>query len=257
MRKKTIFLLYILVPFLAWSHPNIEKIPAKDREILETFFDYLIHNSIIGYSLCGDKPASIETLPILSKIPIQYAVKIFAKKQGYSILQNGIKTWSEYSYLFPSKNFVFRFVSEYNTIVLINKKEALRVIEENLDLFQKYTHSKQISTEFLKEVCYPKDRDYLIQYNRALLGILLGFGRNNSLAFTKRNYLQKLENFKLYNTNDSLNSVMNPGFLVVANGTNEEENDKIREICRRAKQKIGASFRKGFYFETFVDLFTN
>lgn len=256
MPRKYLFLFYILFPLLGWSHPNIAKIPLEDRETLEKFFDFLIHNSIIGYPLCGDKPVSIETFPSLARIPTQYAIKIFSKHPGYSIVWKGIKTWEHYSHLFPSNNFFFRFVSAYNTIVLINKKAAFNVIKENLDLFQKYTNTNQNVTEFLQEVICPKDKDYMIRYHTTLLGILLGYGRNNSIAFTKKHYFQKLEGFKLYNSDDSLNAIMNPGFVIINNGTNEEENGKIRQTFRQAKQMIEASFEKGHYLENFVDLLT-
>lgn len=240
----------------AWSHPNIDKIPLEDRVKLERFFEYLLHNSIIGYSLYGEKPVSIETFPVLSKIPLRYGVRIWAKHPGYSIVWNGIKTWQKYSHLFPSRNFVIRFITEYSTIVLINKNEALKVIEENLDLFQKYSNTKQTSAEFLQEVCYPKEREYMIRYNLILLGILLGYGRNNSLAFSKRSYVQKLESFKLYNTNDSLNAFMNPGFFMINNGTNEEENEKIKKRFRLAKRNLELACKKSTYFESFIDKFT-
>lgn len=254
MLKYLLFLI-LLFPFLGWPHPNFEKIHLEDRQKLEKFFDYLIHNSIIGYSLCGNKPVSIETFPVLAKIPAQHAVRIFIKHPGYSIVWNGIETWQRYSHLFPSKSFVFRFVSTYSTVVLINKRATLKVIEDNLDLFQKYSHTDQTAIGFLEEVCYPKDKDYMICYHTALLGILLGYGRNNSLAFAKRNYIQKLENFKLYNTNDSLNAFMNPGFFIINNGTNEEESEKIRQTLRQAKEKIEASFKEGHYLEKFIELF--
>ncbi|WP_052354762.1 hypothetical protein [Candidatus Protochlamydia sp. R18] len=80
-------------------------------------------------------------------------------------------------------------------------------------MFQKHSNSNQNAAEFLKEVCCPKDRDYMIRYNITLLGILLGYGRNNSIAFSKRGYLQKLEGFQLYNANQSLNAFVNPGFF--------------------------------------------
>ncbi|CUI16876.1 hypothetical protein PNK_1259 [Candidatus Protochlamydia naegleriophila] len=69
-----------------------------------------------------------------------------------------------------------------------------------------------------------------------LLGILLGYGRNNSLAFSKTNYVQKLEPFELYETNNSLNFFMNPGFIMINNGTNENENEEIRQTFRLAKK---------------------
>jgi len=252
----SVLFLTIFFPFLGWSHPNLQKIPFEDKQKLEKFFDYLMHNSMIGYSLCGEKPTSMETFPVLAKIPLQYAIKIFVKHPGYSIVWNGIESWQSYSHLFLSKNFVFRFVPAYNTIVLINKMAALKIIKDNLDLFQKYSYTNQTAAEFLEELCYPKDKDYMICYDTTLLGILLGYGRNNSLAFAKRSYVQKLENFKLYNTNDSLNDFMNPGFFIINNGTNEEENKKIRQILRLAKYNIEVSFEKSHYFESFIDLFT-
>lgn len=254
---KYLFVYFIAFhPFLGWSHPDLDKIPLEDREKLENFFDFLMHNSIIGYSLCGEKPASIETFPALAKIPPQYAVKIFAKHPGYSILWNGIKTWQRYSHLFPSNHFVFRYIPDYNTIVLINKREALKVIEANLDLFQKYSNSKQTAAKFLEEICCPRDKEYMIRYNITLLGILLGYGRNNSLAFAKRSYVQKLESFKLYKTNDSLNAFMNPGFIIINNGTNENENEEIRQKFRLAKKNIEANFQNRNYLKTFIQLFT-
>ena len=249
--------LYTFLIFLSvsWTHPNFDKISTADKEKLESFFNFLIHNSTIGYSLCGEKPVSIETFPALSRIPSYYAIQIFVKHPGYSILWNGIESWQRYSHLFPSNHFVFRFISAYNTIVLINKRATLRVIEENLDLFQKFSNSSQTAIEFLEEVCYPKDKEYMIRHNMVLLGILLGFGRNNSLAFYER-HIQKLEGFKLYNTDDSLNAFMNPGFFIVNNNANKMENKKIRRILRLAKRNIESNFQNGNYFENFVYLFT-
>lgn len=256
MLKFLFIYLFVFLPFLGWSHPNLEKIPLEDREKLERFFNFLMHRSIIGYSLCGEKPVSIDTFPALTKVPFRYAIKIFFEYSGYPILWNGIKTWQCYSHLFPSDLFVVRYISNYNTIVLINKRATLKVIEANLDLFQKYSNSKQTALEFLEEVCCPKDKEYLICYNITLLGILLGYGRNNSLAFTKRNYVQKLEPFELYETNNSLNAFMNPGFIMINNGTNENENEEIRQTFRLAKKNIESNFQNGNYLETFIRLLT-
>lgn len=258
MLKNLFLFLILFFPFLGWSHPNLDKIPLEDRQKLESFFDYLLHNSIIGYSLCGEKPVSIETFPKLSKIPTRYAINIFTKQPGYSIVWNGITIWQRYSHLFSSNNFVLRFIEEYSTVILINKRATLKVIENNLDLFQKYSNSNQTANEFLLEICNPKGgREYMIRYNTALLGILLGYGRNNSIAFSKKSYLQKLEGFRLYNANESLNAFMNPGFLIINNKTNEEENEGIRQTLQIAKINIETSFKKGHFLESFITLFTH
>jgi hypothetical protein len=255
MMAKYWILFFFIIPFSSLAHPNIDKIPLEDRQKLEMFFDYLIHNSLIGYSLCGDKPISIETFPNLSKIPAKYAIKIFSKHPGYSILWRGWLIWQSYSHLFPSNRFVLRFIPKYSTLVLINKKSTRSVIEENLDLFQKYSNSNQTADEFLEEICCPKNKEYVVCYNSILLGILLGYGRNNAIAFSKRNYIQKLEPFRLYD-HDDLNAFMNPGFIAINNGTNEEENKQIRQILQTAKNNIQIAFKNGNFFRTFIDLFS-
>lgn len=256
MQNLLLLIFTILFPVLAWSHPNLEKVTLEDRLKLEIFFDYLIHNSTIGYSLCGNKPVSMETFPALAKISPQYAVKIFAKHQGYSMLWNGIEAWQRNCHLFPSRKFVFRFVPNYNTIVFINKNATLKIIEDNLDLFQKYANTEQTAIEFLEDVCIPKDKDYMIQYNTALLGILLGYGKNNALAFSEKMYFQKLEGFKLYNSSDIFNEFINPGFKIINNGTNDLENNSIRNKLRKAKRKITCTFKKNHFFESFINFYT-
>lgn len=247
------FLLFLSV---GWNHPNLDKISLSDRQKLNVFFDYLIHNSVVGYSLCGDKPVSIETFPTLSRIPTKNAVIIFAKYQGYSILRSGWDLWTRYSYLFASQKFVLRFVPEYSTLVFINKDAAKKVIANNLDLFQKYSSLIMTSEEFLEEICNPKNKEYAVGNNPILLGILLGYGRNNAIAFTKKSFIQKLEAFKLYPSDDHLNEFINPGFMIINNGTNQSENENIRKSFRKTKKILQSKFREGNSLESFIELFT-
>ncbi|WP_228840682.1 hypothetical protein [Candidatus Protochlamydia phocaeensis] len=213
----------------------------------------------MGYTLCGDKPCSIEAYPKLSRMPSRYSVKIFFKYYGYSTLIQGWDIWSKYAKYFPSRNFVFRHVPEYNTLVLINKKATRKIIEENLDLFQRYAKRNIVVDEVLQEICSPKDKnkDYLIKQHITLLGILLGYGRNNALAFTQKSYIQNLKKFDIDNSHQSLNLILNPGFVSIQNGTNEEENERIRQIFQQAKQNIKINFQKDSYLETFIYFYQN
>jgi hypothetical protein len=210
----------------------------------------------MGYSLCGEKPVSIETFPSLSRIPTKSAIEIFTKYPGYSIVWNGLDAWLRNCHLFPSNNFTFRYIPEYNTIAIINKRATKKIIKKNLDLFHKCSNPDQTANDFLKEVCNPLEREYLILFNTKLLGILLGYGRNNSIAFSSKSYFLKLEGFKLYDANNDLSEFMNPGFFVINNGMNEVENNDVKRILRKAKNNVQRSFKKGKYFETFVNLFT-
>jgi hypothetical protein len=74
----------------------------------------------------------------------------------------------------------------------VNKSAAKKVIEENLNLFQKSTHSMQPTDYFLDKLCNQKNKEYTGLHSDILLGIPLGFGRNNSVAFANRSSIQKL-----------------------------------------------------------------
>lgn len=255
---KLCFLAFLILVRTCYSY-EIQNIPFEDKQTLDQFFNFIINRTSLGYTLCGEKPCSVETYPNLSRLPVRHAAKIFFKYPAYSTLVQGWKVWSQYAQYFPSKKFVFRHVPEYNTVILINKDAALIVIKENLDLFQKYTKLTLSADDFLQEVCLPKDKnkDYLIKYNTALLGILLGYGRNNSLAFTQKSYVQNLKKFEIDNSHQPLNLILNPGFASIQNGTNERENNKIKNTLQHAKRNIKESFQSKHYFETFIQIFTS
>lgn len=251
-------LIYLLFapPHYSCVHPNMGRIPPKDKFELELFFDYLMHNSMIGYTLCGDKPVSIESFPSLSKMPPQNAVNVFVKHPGYFILWKGWLTWERYSHLFPSDNIVIRFISSTNTMVIINKKRARIAIEENLDLFRRSVGADHTTEEILEEICRPNKEDYLIGKNCILLGILLGYGRNNAVAFGNKSYIQRLEFFNPYNAAEAFDPFLNPGLMVIRNGTNERENARIRSVFNKAKKNIQSEFKDGKYLDKVVEILT-
>ena len=187
--RKMFKYLLVLFSFCCMSvdgHPELCKIPIDDYRVLEKFFDYLIHYTTIGYTLCGEKPVAIETLPSLAKIPPNYSVKILAEYEGYSILWKGLETWNQYSDRFPSEEFAFIFVEDFNTIVFLNKKNTIDIVEQNLELFQKKLGAKFTSNDILLHICDDSRKQYIITSDQILLGILLGYGTNNSRAFSNK-----------------------------------------------------------------------
>ncbi|MBA3722533.1 MAG: hypothetical protein H0W88_09055 [Parachlamydiaceae bacterium] len=253
---KFLFLTYVFSLPL-FSQVGIDNISPRDQQSLEYFFKYLINRTSLGYTLCGEKPCSIETFPCLSNAPPKHALKIFIRYPAYSIMKNGWTTWTKYKDHFNSENFVFRFIPQNNTLVLINKKATRKVIEDNIDLFHRYSNPSESLDYFLKQVCQPTDQDYFIKSNIILLGILLGYGRNNSLAFAQRGYLQNLKKFCLYGNSNCLNVIHDPGFISIQNGTNEIENKKILIKLRNAKKNIRDSFKNQQYFNTFTKIYSN
>lgn len=253
MRKYLIICLVFI--FQIDAKPlSLNHIPYGDQEKLEAFFHYLITSSMIGYTLCGEKPVAIETFPKLSQISPQLAIKVFSNCPGYSILWSGLEIWEKYASQFSSSKFIFKFIPKYHTLMIINKQQAKKVIEENLDLFHKY-YSREPSDNILDEIC-TQDNEKIFK-NRILLGILLGYGRNNAIAYSNGSFFQKLEGIELYDGNLSLQSVLNPGFFIIKNGTNEEENSRVIRRFKNAKKNIYFSFATGGYLENFLKLFLN
>ena len=253
INKIVIFFSFFVGSLFAQS--ETQEIPWEDHEVLERFFDYLIHRTTLGYTLCGDKPVAIDTFPKLAQIPPQYAVKVLTEFHGYSILWRGLEVWLRYSHKFPSEKFVFTYVEDYNTIFLLNKENVKTVIEKNLALFQKYMGVGLTEADVLNYICDGSPKKCIIAPNQILLGILLGFGKNNSIAFANASHIQKLEGFKLYDYDDSLNEYLNPGFMVINNGTNDQEINEVKTILREGKRSIYKKFKNRQYFKTFIEIY--
>lgn len=250
---KCIFLIICLLSFFYLPVRGVpfESIDKNDKQVLECFFDYIIHGSSIGYSLCGKKPIASETFLKLSKIPPQYVPQIFFKCFGYSILWNGWSCWERYAHLFSSKKFVFRFVPQHNTLVLINKIECKKVIEENIDIFHKVLKINDSAEKILARYCFAEEDEYLFKHP-VLTGILFGYGRNNSVAFSNASYFQKLEPVKI---SDEFSPVIRQGFFVINNGTNEKENKKVLNTFKEAKVNIINKFANKNNLATFLELY--
>ena len=106
MRKAFLAFLLLLCLTHREVHGDIyNKIPAEDRYILERFFGYLITSTESGFTLCGQKPMSIEwcVSPFLD--PAAFNVRFFDLGFDYLILLQGIRTWEKYESLFPKNRF--------------------------------------------------------------------------------------------------------------------------------------------------------
>lgn len=159
---------------------ELQGIPEKDKEGLSDFFEELIiQQGSFGYTVFGDKP--------ISSAPYSIPGTLTARHLFFPTLINGLELWDTYSILFPSKNFVFKRDHSIQQLYLINRKATLKAIEDNLDLFQQIL-GPEISPKTLLAEIEQNDsiiRDVL-QGHEGLFGILLGFGRENSLTFQRR-----------------------------------------------------------------------
>jgi len=182
--------------FSSFSPP----ISPQDRGAVREFFRYFVYDTPAPFTLFGDKPisiiaCSIETHPLyVSDSAIYYALR-----KNFSI-------WKRYLPLFCSENYAMIENDTQNPgrfcVLFINKRACLEVINSHLPLFQEILEEKLSAENILAQIEHSSDLFETLHHHRGLLGLLLGFGKNNAWAF--RDLYEKqipLKPLSLFNEN--------------------------------------------------------
>jgi len=88
----------------------------------------------------------------------------------------------------------------------------------------RYSHSKKTASEILEDIFAPTHKKFIVADHCALMGILVGYGRNNAIAFANRSYVQQLGGLRLSDYHYILDVVLDAGCVTIQSGTNEQEN---------------------------------
>ncbi len=209
MFRVTLLLLNFLLFF--WIHPNLlfsvdsnyekkvlsqlELIPSQDLKWIKLLFQDTLINSELAYTLFGEKPFSFY-FPAYSSvdgstISLFSSVCFFDKNERP--FSKGAKKWEKYSALFNTPNYALFFdiyEEQLCTIYLINRKEFKKIAEEHISLVRSVYGKDLTSTTFLKKV---EDREIDLIHpvkHHGLLGLLLGFGKENSGLFQRRQEIE-------------------------------------------------------------------
>jgi len=197
--KAAILLLGCSLLFLCFhqkqkSRKGLLAIPFEDRFYLEMFFRALISEESGCYVLFGDKPAAMMVyedrqdcqLLTLSRRPFS----------GFSKEKLGFKIWQKYRHLFPLRDYAIvntrAFTpSSSEAVFLIHKERLLTILSQNFSEFQKrfpeFGTAKNLldkmlgDASILHRVCFKHDM---------LLGIILGFGKDNAALFARAMQLE-------------------------------------------------------------------
>lgn len=151
---------------------------SREQEELEVFWESLLRTHPFAYTLFGNKPMSLASyvhpLDVVNPKQAQQAI----------MYEKGWKTWRKYAHFLPKESFILKKSSSEMkgvfrviTLCLINRKSALSIISKNRDLFK-----GKSPEEYLEDLC---TQDKAIELNASQLGILLGFGRKNSILFER------------------------------------------------------------------------
>jgi FKBP-type peptidyl-prolyl cis-trans isomerase len=187
------FLLVFLLGFVGSSASNevvqsfIKQLPQEEVSTLDWFFRNCI-KSFGGYVLYGDKPVCIEYLHSKRADLLCLNEYSCAKIKAFEIL----KSWKceEGDYLF-----LFCDCCECTHMIIINRKAFIRTVNENIALFR-YVLGRTLTAEnLLLELVKNQNHFYeVLKEDTALLGILLGYGTNNSLIVSRAEAIAAKEN---------------------------------------------------------------
>lgn len=188
-----VFILFLFYVLPCWGYESniqerLQVIPKEDREILESFFSYLISFEYFGYVLFGEKPMAAGGFD--THFTPEDTLSEAAMKQRR--LHLGWYTWEKYASLFSSEKFILRLsknpvTPSFYWIVLINKKSCLRCIEENLDTFKSML-GDSFNPQLVLDNLAKKEDIFgdVLKKQEALLGILFGYGKHNARVFQQQ-----------------------------------------------------------------------
>lgn len=160
---------------------------SEQKNLLRDFFRTLIKDFFSGYVLFGDKPMCIEAccleMDALSRID----------KEGALIVE-GMEHWKKLNVFPDNKEYLILIFDMneygYRHFVCINRKAFFQVVNENLSLFRYVLGPTLTAENLLNQLIGAKERFYdVLKNDNVLLGILLGYGKQNALLVSRKEEL--------------------------------------------------------------------
>jgi len=166
---------------------KLKVLSPEEKQDLSFFINEIISFDQYPYTLVDYKPMSISNVVIEdtdASAPFHGALK----RPRYQRLKRGYLVWEKYQSLFPRKKHIlidYSFMGKgRKEIALICPKLCIATIDKHLDDFQEILGRRCTSEEAFSILTHPEHNDfYTIIDNARLIGILLGFGRNNAYLY--------------------------------------------------------------------------
>jgi hypothetical protein len=167
-------------------------LPLKDKKSLFVFMHMLFAKDNFAYTLLGSKPVSWACYKNL--LPFDDCAMFYhTLKKYHSDLRRGWKTWLKYRHLFAStffwaENSESRSESHsgWVSILLVNEEQFNRVVLSNKKDFQDVLNREVVDGfQLLREAKNDPLMGGVLKGHQALMGIVLGYGRDNSWEFLK------------------------------------------------------------------------
>lgn len=165
----------------------------QDKVTLEGFFRILLEHSEGGYVIYGEKPVCINGFRVRDSFTME-------SPNHYSsvYLREGAKTWKKLTADLKPENLIVHVYNQPDSlaknfihILFINRDLFLQTVQNNLPLFQYVLGPEVTPIKLLNQLTDPNEKFHSVLKNdKVLIGILLGFGVQNSL------YASRIENLE-------------------------------------------------------------
>jgi hypothetical protein len=231
---------------------KIENLTLEEKKDLTSFFKICFCSFEFGYTIFGQKPMSLDAINLKKRSLEDYGeykdsewiLCDYRKKDGWDVWKKHFETIEMNGF-----SLIFYPVPHYPELIhfsIINHKNFLCVLEENLDVFQTVLNRKIASQEILN--AYKKGEGEIfntIKNHEGLLGILLGFGKENAFKFMNKEKLSpSVDPMSL--KGQGMENIRLPRFMV-AEGSNETK--KIMQSFSRQQESINQIYQKENFLE--------
>ncbi|MEL7431701.1 MAG: hypothetical protein AAGI90_04130, partial [Chlamydiota bacterium] len=142
-----------------------------------------------AYTLLGSKPVSW----VCYHSPVGFMESLYSFfffKDRCTTIYLGWKAWEKHRHLFPKSLFISEFQPRHpgeKSILLINQEMFNKVIQDHRKDFEEVLQREVVGgDQLLEETTTQNLMGDLLQSHQALLGIVLGYGRDNSWKFLEK-----------------------------------------------------------------------
>lgn len=234
---------------------KISELSPQEKKDLTNFFRISFHSFEFGYTIFGEKPMSLDALD-LEQTPFEDLEDEYKNSEWFVWdyrKKNGWDVWKKHFQDIPLKGFslIFYPVPGHPKLIhfdIINHKNLLGAIEENIIDIQKILNREMSANEILKEYIKGEGEVFeSIKNHDGLLGILLGFGKENSLKYMSGEKLvSSVDISEIELIHNDLSKVMPPLFMVVKGS---EETNKIMSSFRKQQEEINKIYQQENFLE--------
>ncbi len=163
----------------------VSLLSEEQRSVLAGFFKMIIGESLSGYVIFGDKPLCVEAWSLEEEETIfsgfDPELLLYTKWQDL---------WKSLEISPENKEYLFILFDVdygYRHLICINRKAFIQTVNDNITLFRYVLGPTLTAEQLLDQLIHSKSRFYdVLKDDHVLLGILLGYGRQNALLVSRK-----------------------------------------------------------------------